>query len=68
MPSQHLKHWFVKLTSNSPFFFAILDNEYRYRMVSERYCDITGLEHDDVVGLTDEQVLGEQFYLSLIHI
>ncbi len=65
MPSQHLKHWFVKLTSNSPFFFAILDNEYRYRMVSERYCDITGLEHDDVVGLTDEQVLGEQFYHKL---
>ncbi|MGR5193713.1 EAL domain-containing protein [Vibrio sp. WZ-1] len=65
MPSQHLKHWFVKLTSNSPFFFAILDNEYRYRMVSERYCDITGLAHDDVVGLTDEQVLGEQFYHKL---
>ncbi|TMX33030.1 c-di-GMP phosphodiesterase [Vibrio rotiferianus] len=65
MPSQHLKHWFVKLTSNSPFFFAILDNKYRYRMVSERYCDITGLEHDDVVGLTDEQVLGEQFYHKL---
>ncbi|BBL89800.1 bifunctional diguanylate cyclase/phosphodiesterase [Vibrio rotiferianus] len=34
-------------------------------MVSERYCDITGLEHDDVVGLTDEQVLGEQFYHKL---
>ena len=34
-------------------------------MVSDRYCDIAGLRHDDIVGLNDSQVLGEQFYKKL---
>ncbi|CAM2900188.1 EAL domain-containing protein [Vibrio mytili] len=66
MPSQQLQHWFAKLTSNSPFFFAILDKEHNYRMVSDRYCDIAGLNHDEMVGLNDSQVLGEQFYKKLL--
>ncbi len=65
MPSQQLKHWFATLTSNSPFFFAILDKKHNYRMVSDRYCDIAGLSHEEIVGLNDCQVLGEQFYKKL---
>ncbi|MGI2875971.1 EAL domain-containing protein [Vibrio alginolyticus] len=66
MPSQQLKHWFATLTSNSPFFFAILDKKHNYRMVSDRYCDIAGLSHEEIVGLNDCQVLGEQFYKKLV--
>ncbi|AVF96001.1 c-di-GMP phosphodiesterase [Vibrio diabolicus] len=65
MPSQQLKHWFATLTSNSPFFFAILDKRHNYRMVSDRYCDIAGLSHEEIIGLNDCQVLGEQFYKKL---
>ncbi|MFH4467562.1 sensor domain-containing protein [Vibrio diabolicus] len=65
MPSQQLKHWFATLTSNSPFFFAILDKKHNYRMVSDRYCDIAGLSHEEIIGLNDCQVLGEQFYKTL---
>ncbi|MCS0306677.1 sensor domain-containing protein [Vibrio diabolicus] len=65
MPSQQLKHWFATLTSNSPFFFAILDKKHNYRMVSDRYCDIAGLSHEEIIGLNDCQVLGEQFYKKL---
>ncbi|MBE4434203.1 EAL domain-containing protein [Vibrio parahaemolyticus] len=65
MPSQQLQHWFATLTSNSPFFFAILDKKHNYRMVSDRYCDIAGLNHEEIIGLNDCQVLGEQFYKKL---
>ncbi len=65
MPSQQLQHWFATLTSNSPFFFAILDKKHNYRMVSERYCDIAGLSNDEIVGLSDTHVFGEQFYQQL---
>ncbi|ENL1224544.1 EAL domain-containing protein [Vibrio parahaemolyticus] len=65
MPSQQLQHWFATLTSNSPFFFAILDKKHNYRMVNDRYCDIAGLNHEEIIGLNDCQVLGEQFYKKL---
>lgn len=65
MPSQQLQHWFSTLTSNSPFFFAIIDREHNYRIVSERYCDIAGLSSEEIVGLNDKHVLGEQFYQKL---
>ncbi|CAE6912189.1 an EAL and a GGDEF domain [Vibrio sp. B1FLJ16] len=65
MPSQQLQHWFSTLTSNSPFFFAIIDREHNYRIVSERYCDIAGLSSKEIVGLNDKHVLGEQFYQKL---
>ena len=65
MPSLQLKHWFATLTSNSPFFFAILDTNHNYRMVSDRYCDIAGLSHEKIIGLNDRQVLGEPFYKKL---
>jgi len=65
MPSQHLQHWFAKLTSHSPFFFAILDHQHSYLMVNERYCDISGLNASELVGMNDTQILGEQFYNHL---
>lgn len=65
MPSQHLQHWFAKITSNSPFFFAILDDQHNYVMVNERYCDVSGLTATELVGMNDSQILGERFYNHL---
>ena len=62
MPPQQLQHWFEKFTSNSPFFFAVLDDQHNYFMVNERYCDIAGLSQNELVGMNDRQTLGEQFY------
>ncbi|NOH27472.1 sensor domain-containing protein [Vibrio mediterranei] len=65
MSSKMLKEYFAKLTSNSPFFFAILDDEHHYCMVNDRYCDVAGLTHSDLVGMNDLQILGERFYNQL---
>ncbi len=68
MPAQtssQLKHWFAKITSHSPFFFAILNDQHQYVMVNERYCDIAGLSSEEMVGMSDSQVLGEHFYRHL---
>ncbi|QXO17868.1 bifunctional diguanylate cyclase/phosphodiesterase [Vibrio ostreae] len=65
MPSQNIQHWFAKMTSNSPFFFALLDHQHKYVLVNERYCDIAGLPSAELVGMDDVQVLGEQFYQHL---
>ncbi|MGV2987395.1 EAL domain-containing protein [Vibrio sp. E150_011] len=65
MSSKSLKEYFAKLTSNSPFFFAILDAEHQYCMVNDRYCDVAGLTHSDLVGMNDQQILGERFYHKL---
>lgn len=65
MSSTLLKEYFAKLTSNSPFFFAILDDKHQYHMVNDRYCDVAGLTHNDLVGMNDMQVLGERFYTQL---
>ncbi|MGR5176684.1 sensor domain-containing protein [Vibrio parahaemolyticus] len=65
MSSKLLKEYFAKLTSNSPFFFAILDDEHHYCMVNDRYCDVAGLTHSDLVGMNDLQILGERFYNQL---
>ncbi|CAH8222946.1 C-di-GMP phosphodiesterase [Vibrio aestuarianus] len=65
MPSQHLQHWFAKITENNSFFFAILDDQHNYVMVNERYCDIAGLSSTELVGMNDCQILGEYFYHHL---
>jgi diguanylate cyclase (GGDEF)-like protein/PAS domain S-box-containing protein len=65
MSSKLLKEYFAKLTSNSPFFFAILDDEHRYWMVNDRYCDVAGLTHSDLIGMNDHEVLGTRFYHQL---
>ena len=65
MLSQQLQHWFTKITDNSPFFFAILDNQHNYALVNGRYCDIAGLLPNELVGMNDSQILGEKFYALL---
>lgn len=60
-----LQDCFTKITANSPFFFAILDDQHKYSMVNERYCDIAGLSVQELVGMSDSQVLGEHFYNHL---
>lgn len=45
--------------------FAILDDQHQYVMVNERYCDIAGLSSEEMVGMSDSQVLGEHFYRHL---
>ncbi|KOO14716.1 c-di-GMP phosphodiesterase [Vibrio xuii] len=62
MLSQQLQHWFTKITANSPFFFAILDNQHNYAMVNGRYCDIAGLTSTELIGMNDSQIMGQQFY------
>lgn len=62
MLSQQLQHWFTKITANSPFFFAILDNQHNYAMVNGRYCDIAGLTPTELIGMCDNQIMGQQFY------
>jgi PAS domain S-box-containing protein len=65
MLSQQLQHWFTKITANSPFFFAILDDQHNYASVNGRYCEISGLTPEKLVGMSDPQVLGQQFYNHL---
>ncbi|EGA67345.1 sensor domain-containing protein [Vibrio brasiliensis] len=65
MLSQQLQHWFKEITANSPFFFAILDNQHNYAVVNGRYCDIAGLTPSELVGMSDSQIMGQQFYNHL---
>ncbi|GEM73983.1 bifunctional diguanylate cyclase/phosphodiesterase [Vibrio sagamiensis] len=65
MPYQQLQYWFTRLTANSPSFYAIIDKNFHYQMVSDRYCAIAGLTKKQIVGLDDEQLLGKQFYQQL---
>lgn len=66
MPTKQLQHWFSKLTDSSPFLFAILDKEYRYIEVNQRYCEIAGLTKEELQGMNDSQVLGDRFYETLM--
>ncbi|MDR9830787.1 EAL domain-containing protein [Vibrio sp. FNV 38] len=65
MPTSELKNWFSKFTSNSPFYFAVLDREHRYTTVNSRYCAISGLDNDSLIGMNDCDVLGEHIYQHL---
>lgn len=65
MPSQQLQHWFTQITAKSPFFSAILDDQHNYVMVNERYCEISGLSQEELVGQSDREILGDQFYRQL---
>ncbi|MBA5763913.1 EAL domain-containing protein [Vibrio sp. 404] len=62
MPSQQLQHWFKQITAKGPFFSAILDNQHNYVLVNDRYCEIAGLTFEELVGMNDSQILGNQLY------
>ncbi|MGR5118573.1 sensor domain-containing protein [Vibrio astriarenae] len=65
MPTSELTNWFSKFTSNSPFYFAVLDSEHRYIAVNSRYCEISGLDSESLVGLSDSDILGTHVYQHL---
>ncbi|KKD60959.1 c-di-GMP phosphodiesterase [Grimontia sp. AD028] len=65
MPVEQLTYWFSRLTQNSPFLFAVLDKHHQYLWVSQRYCEISGLEQDELVGKQDREILGASFYDAL---
>ncbi|MGF1869742.1 sensor domain-containing protein [Photobacterium indicum] len=65
MPTEQLNYWFPLLTDNSPFLFAVLDPQHNYLVVNNRYCEISGLQRDDLVGQNDRDILGQAFYRSL---
>ncbi len=65
MISQEFQRWFIQLTSHSPFFFAILDAQHNYMMVNERYCEISGLSDEQLIGSNDQAVFGASFYQAI---
>ncbi|MCG3884738.1 EAL domain-containing protein [Photobacterium leiognathi] len=65
MPTEQLDYWFPLLTDNSPFFFAILDRQHNYHAVNNRFCEISGLEREALIGNNDTNVLGDHYYQSL---
>lgn len=65
MPSPQFKHLFSQITAKGPFFSAVLDDQHHYVAVNERYCEISGLSQDELVGRHDQEILGEQFYRQL---
>jgi diguanylate cyclase (GGDEF)-like protein len=65
MPSKQLHNWFSSFSHESPFFFAVIDREHNYSFVNQRYGEIAGLDLAQLVGLNDQQVMGEKFYQTL---
>ncbi|MZI92600.1 EAL domain-containing protein [Vibrio sp. CAIM 722] len=63
--SDNLQHWFSKLTSNRTCFFAVLDRQHHYVIVSQRYADIAQQPIDQLIGQDDHSVLGEEYYQAL---
>ena len=60
-----LQRWFQTLIQDSPFFFAILDEQYRYVAVNKRYQDVSGISAEKLIGKNDQQVFGESNFQSL---
>lgn len=65
MLSQQLQHWFKQITAKGPFFSAILDNQHKYVMVNDRYCEIAGLTFEELIGMNDNDILGQNLYQQI---
>ena len=65
MSLSQIQHWLPLLTDNSPFLFAILDSDHNYVTVNNRYCEISGLDREELYGRSDRDILGAHFYSSL---
>nr|WP_086940455.1 EAL domain-containing protein [Thaumasiovibrio occultus] len=65
MSTDQLSHWLPLLTDHSPFLFAILDTNHRYLVVNNRYCELSGLARDELIGKKDSSALGQDFYASI---
>lgn len=57
MPTEQLQYWIPLLTDHSPYLFAIIDSQHRYVIVNQGYCNLSGLERNDLVGRNDSEVL-----------
>lgn len=62
MPIEQLTYWLSHLTQNSPFLFAVLDENHHYLWTSQRYSEISGLSQKELVGKQDKDILGFNFY------
>ncbi len=65
MQIEQLDYWFPLLTNNSPFLFAILDDQHRYHSVNNRYSDISGKPQHQLIGSNDIDTLGNHYYQCL---
>ncbi|SKA41759.1 sensor domain-containing protein [Photobacterium toruni] len=65
MQSEQLDYWFPLLTNNSPFLFAILDEQHCYSNVNTRYSDISGKQQHELIGSNDIDTLGNDYYQCL---
>ncbi|MEJ2765504.1 EAL domain-containing protein [Photobacterium sp. MCCC 1A19761] len=65
MPTEQLNYWFPLLTDNSPFLFAVLDPNHHYLVVNSRYCEVSGMARDELIGRSDAEVLGRAYYETL---
>lgn len=65
MKMEQLSYWFSHLTENSPFLFAVLDQDHQYLWTSQRYSEISGLIQAELVGKHDNDILGLAFYNAL---
>ncbi|UTV27247.1 putative bifunctional diguanylate cyclase/phosphodiesterase [Photobacterium atrarenae] len=65
MPTEQLNYWFPLLTDNSPFLFAVLDPNHRYLVVNSRYCEVSGMAREELIGRNDSEVLGQAYYDTL---
>ncbi|MEC6823844.1 EAL domain-containing protein [Photobacterium piscicola] len=65
MQIEQLDYWFPLLTNNSPFLFAIIDDQHRYHRVNNRYSDISGKSQHQLIGSNDTDTLGHYYYQCL---
>ncbi|KLV04454.1 c-di-GMP phosphodiesterase [Photobacterium aquae] len=65
MPTEQLNFWFPLLTDHSPFLFAVLDAQHNYLVVNSRYCEISGMTREELIGLNDTDTLGQTFYQTM---
>jgi len=63
--SQELKFWLTKLTSHSPFFFALIDANFNYVYTNHRYVEISGLSDDDLIGSNDTELFGHHYFSKI---
>ncbi|PSU90279.1 c-di-GMP phosphodiesterase [Photobacterium kishitanii] len=65
MQIEQLDYWFPLLTNNSPFLFAILNDQHHYHSVNNRYSDISGKPQHELIGSNDIDTLGNYYYQCL---
>jgi PAS domain S-box-containing protein len=65
---EHLEYLnqFRNIISSTADGIALLDKEYRYRIVNKAYETFSGRKAEDLVGLTVSEYLGEEFFQSQV--